>query len=225
MSRQALVTGGMRGIGASVVARLRADGSAVETLDVLDGADHQVDLADPAPLPDLGAVEVLVISAAITTTIAPAHRMSDEQWGRDIAVNLTGAYRVVRACLPGMRERELGPDRRRLEPRRDAGPPRPGRLRGVEGRAARDGPDRRGRERRPRDHGQRGAAGDHRDGDGQRDAVRGARRRSRDRTVRPPRPSRGGRGARRVPRLRGRRVHHRPGPRRSPAGWDSTRPR
>ena len=108
MSRQALVTGGMRGIGASVVARLRADGSAVKTLDLLDGADHQVDLADPAPLPDLGAVEVLVISAAITTTIAPAHRMSDEQWGRDIAVNLTGAYRVVRACLPGMREREWG---------------------------------------------------------------------------------------------------------------------
>jgi acetoacetyl-CoA reductase len=108
MSRRALVTGGMRGIGASAVARLLEAGFEVETLDVLEGADHRVDLADPAPLPDLGEVDVLVLSAAITTTIAPAHKMSDDQWGRDIAVNLTGAYRVVRACLPGMRERGFG---------------------------------------------------------------------------------------------------------------------
>ena len=108
MSPRALVTGGMRGIGANVVARLREAGLTVETLDVLEGADHRLDLADPAPLPDLGDVDVLVISAAITTTIAPAHRMSDEQWGRDIAVNLTGAYRIVRACLPGLRERGWG---------------------------------------------------------------------------------------------------------------------
>jgi NAD(P)-dependent dehydrogenase (short-subunit alcohol dehydrogenase family) len=107
-ARRALVTGGMRGIGASVVTRLREDGLEVETLDLLDGADHQLDLAGEAPLPDFGAVDVLVSSAAITTTIAPAHRMSDEQWQRDIAVNLTGAYRVARACLPGMRERGWG---------------------------------------------------------------------------------------------------------------------
>lgn len=108
MSRRALVTGGMRGIGAEVVARLAADGMEVVTLDVLPGATYEVDLADPAPLPDLGAVDVLVSSAAITTTIAPAHRMTDEQWRRDLDVNLTGAYRVLRACLPGMRERRHG---------------------------------------------------------------------------------------------------------------------
>ena len=108
MSRRALVTGGMRGIGAEVVARLTADGMDVVTLDVLPGATYEVDLADPAPLPDVGAVDVLVSCAAITTTIAPAHRMTDEQWRRDLDVNLTGAYRVVRACLPGMRERRHG---------------------------------------------------------------------------------------------------------------------
>ena len=34
--------------------------------------------------------------------------MTAEQWQRDIDVNLTGAFRVVQACLPGMRERGHG---------------------------------------------------------------------------------------------------------------------
>ena len=77
------------------------------TLDRDPGCDLQVDLASD-DLPDLGAVDVCVSNAAITDTIAPAHRMTDEQWERDIDVNLTGAYRAVRACLPGMRERAYG---------------------------------------------------------------------------------------------------------------------
>jgi NAD(P)-dependent dehydrogenase (short-subunit alcohol dehydrogenase family) len=34
--------------------------------------------------------------------------MTEEQWRRDIDVNLSGAFRVVQACLPGMRERGYG---------------------------------------------------------------------------------------------------------------------
>jgi acetoacetyl-CoA reductase len=34
--------------------------------------------------------------------------MTPEQWQRDIDVNLTGAFRVVQACLSGMRERGFG---------------------------------------------------------------------------------------------------------------------
>ena len=34
--------------------------------------------------------------------------MTPEQWQRDIDVNLTGAFRVVQACLGGMRERRFG---------------------------------------------------------------------------------------------------------------------
>jgi NAD(P)-dependent dehydrogenase (short-subunit alcohol dehydrogenase family) len=34
--------------------------------------------------------------------------MSAEKWSRDIDVNLTGSFRVIQACLPGMRERRFG---------------------------------------------------------------------------------------------------------------------
>ncbi|MFL5782401.1 MAG: SDR family oxidoreductase [Thermoleophilaceae bacterium] len=104
---RALVTGAARGIGAAIAARFRADGLEVVTLDRDEGCDLRVDLAAD-PLPDLGDVDVCVSNAAITTTIAPAHRMTEDQWSRDIAVNLSGAFRAVQACLPGMRERERG---------------------------------------------------------------------------------------------------------------------
>jgi NAD(P)-dependent dehydrogenase (short-subunit alcohol dehydrogenase family) len=104
---KALVTGAARGIGAAVASKLRADGMEVVTLDRAPGCDLQLDLrADDVPaMPD---VDVCVSNAGVTTTIAPAHRMTDEQWDLDLEVNLRGAYRVVRACLPGMRERGYG---------------------------------------------------------------------------------------------------------------------
>jgi NAD(P)-dependent dehydrogenase (short-subunit alcohol dehydrogenase family) len=104
---RALVTGAARGIGAAIADRLRADGFEVRTLDREPGCDLQVDLARD-PVPDQPDVDVCVANAAITTTIAPAHRMTDEQWQRDVDVNLTGAYRTARACLGGMRERGYG---------------------------------------------------------------------------------------------------------------------
>src|SRR5688500_4531926 len=104
---KALVTGGSRGIGAVIAARLRADGSDVVTLDKAPGSDLLVDVASDE-LPELGDIDVCVSNAAITTTIAPAHRMTPEQWQRDLDVNLTGAFRVIQACLPGMRERGHG---------------------------------------------------------------------------------------------------------------------
>jgi NAD(P)-dependent dehydrogenase (short-subunit alcohol dehydrogenase family) len=105
--RRALVTGAARGIGAAIADRLRADGLEVTTLDRDEGCDLQVDLRSDE-LPELGEIDVCVPNAAITDTLAPAHRMTAEQWAGDIEVNLTGAFRTVQACLPGMRERNWG---------------------------------------------------------------------------------------------------------------------
>jgi NAD(P)-dependent dehydrogenase (short-subunit alcohol dehydrogenase family) len=105
--KRALVTGGARGIGAAITERLRADGMEVVTLDRDEGCDHRLDLAVDL-LPDFGQVDVCVSNAAITDTVAPAHRMTPEQWARDIEVNLTGAFRVVQACLPAMRAQGWG---------------------------------------------------------------------------------------------------------------------
>jgi acetoacetyl-CoA reductase len=104
---RALVTGAAGGLGAAIADRLRADGLEVVTLDREPGCDLQLDLATE-PVPEQPDVDVCVANAARTATIAPAHRMSDEQWQGDVDVNLTGAYRTIRACLPGMRQRGYG---------------------------------------------------------------------------------------------------------------------
>jgi NAD(P)-dependent dehydrogenase (short-subunit alcohol dehydrogenase family) len=107
VSRRALVTGAARGIGAAIAERLRAEGFEVARADREEGCELRFDVALD-DLPDLSGFDVCVSNAGVTDTIAPAHRMTAEQWERDIGVNLTGAFRVVGACLPGMRDRGYG---------------------------------------------------------------------------------------------------------------------
>jgi acetoacetyl-CoA reductase len=104
---KALITGAARGIGAAIAARLADAGFEVVTLDREAGCDLQLDLRTDE-LPRLDDFDACVSNAAITDTVAPAHRMTPEQWARDIEVNLTGAFRAIQGCLPGMRERRHG---------------------------------------------------------------------------------------------------------------------
>ena len=106
---KALVTGAARagGIGAAIAARLRAGGLEVETLDREPGCTYQVDLVADA-LPPLDDIDVLVSNAGLPTIFGGAHSMDLERWQRDLSVNLTGSFRVVQACLRGMRERRFG---------------------------------------------------------------------------------------------------------------------
>jgi NAD(P)-dependent dehydrogenase (short-subunit alcohol dehydrogenase family) len=107
--RTALVTGASGGIGSAICERLRADGVSVRTMDVVGPADVVLDLrADPIPPEAVAGVDICVTAAGLVSNFAPAHSMSLQRWSRDVDVNLTGSFRVIQACLVGMRERGFG---------------------------------------------------------------------------------------------------------------------
>ena len=107
--RTALVTGAARdgSIGKAIVARLEADGMDVVTLDRAPGCTYQADIASDE-LPALDDIDVYVANAGLTTMFGAAHSMSIDKWRKDLDVNLTGTFRVLQQCLPGMRERRYG---------------------------------------------------------------------------------------------------------------------
>lgn len=86
---------------------LRAAGAAVaiERCDVT--AVDQVQKAVAAAERQLGPIDVLINNAGVSAS-APFASMDDELWARMLAVNLTGAYNVMRAVVPGMFERGRG---------------------------------------------------------------------------------------------------------------------
>jgi 2-dehydro-3-deoxy-L-rhamnonate dehydrogenase (NAD+) len=112
VSRTAIVTGGMSGLGQAAAARLADDGVKVLTLDVAKGADLLVDVTDPdavhAAAERVGPVDILVNSAGIVGPNAPLWEVSLEGWERTFAVNVRGTFNTCQAFVPGMRERGWG---------------------------------------------------------------------------------------------------------------------
>jgi NAD(P)-dependent dehydrogenase (short-subunit alcohol dehydrogenase family) len=104
----ALVTGGTRGIGASIAQRLKADGLKVVTLG-RSGGDVQADVADPASVQaafdeireKFGPVLILVNNAGVTAD-GLAIRMPDDDWTSVIDTNLTGAFNCTKRGLEDM---------------------------------------------------------------------------------------------------------------------------
>lgn len=109
LHRKALVTGAARegSIGKAIVARLEADGMEVVTLDRAAGCTYQADMSTDE-LPSLDDIDVYIANAGVTTMFGAAHTLSIDKWRKDLDVNLTGTFRVLQQCLPGMRERRYG---------------------------------------------------------------------------------------------------------------------
>lgn len=112
--RRALVTGAAGGIGASVVARLRAAGSKVAVADrdlsgveadahfpgdLLDGvyADGLASAAEDA----LGGLDIIVNNAGIITR-GPVTETSDADWRLSLGVNVEAPFRICRSAIPIM---------------------------------------------------------------------------------------------------------------------------
>ena len=112
MTRRALVTGGVSGLGLATAERLRADGIEVVTLDRTAGADVVLDITDEAAVAsavaELGAIDILVNSAGIVGPNQPLLEISTADWDQTFAVNVRGTFQLCRAVIPGMRERGWG---------------------------------------------------------------------------------------------------------------------
>jgi acetoacetyl-CoA reductase len=127
MARVALVTGGTRGIGHAVVARLKADGFSVAAGYANDEATAKA-TADKFGVmivkgnvgdfesckravaeveAELGPIDVLVNNAGITRD-SMLHKMTPEQWNEVIFVNLASLFNMSRQVIDGMRQRGYG---------------------------------------------------------------------------------------------------------------------
>jgi 3-oxoacyl-[acyl-carrier protein] reductase len=102
----------MSGLGAACAERLAAEGVEVVRLDVAAGADAMVDITDEqavrAALDHVGPADILVNSAGIVGPNAPLWEVSTADWERTFAVNVTGAFRLCHALVPGMVDRGWG---------------------------------------------------------------------------------------------------------------------
>ena len=108
--RTAIVTGGMQGIGAAIVKRLKASGAEVMVWD-LDGSPR-VDVSDPGSiqlaLKNHKKVDVLVNNAGIAGKNVPTVDYPIEEWERVLRINLTSQFLCCRAVAPLMVKAKYG---------------------------------------------------------------------------------------------------------------------
>lgn len=130
MSKTAIITGAGTGIGAGIALayakagyNLALAGRRVEPLEEIAGqcADAQVeiratDVADPQAVQSLakqtidafGRIDILVNNAGINTKKRHLSDLSDGDWERVMAINLSGAFYAFRAVLPQMKTQRDG---------------------------------------------------------------------------------------------------------------------
>jgi 3-oxoacyl-[acyl-carrier protein] reductase len=126
--RFALVTGASGGLGGAIARALHTQGASValsgtrrDALEALaaelgartfvlpcDLSDKQsVEALVPAAEAAMGGLDILVNNAGVARDNL-FMRIKDEEWDQVLAVNLTAAFRLSRACLRGMMRRRYG---------------------------------------------------------------------------------------------------------------------
>ncbi len=108
MARVAVVTGGASGIGRATAQLLEAEGVSVAVLDL--AGPEPVDVSEPSAVraavgavrDRLGPIDIVVNAAGIPSAGDIADDRYVEEWEKALAVNLTAAMHVVRACLPDL---------------------------------------------------------------------------------------------------------------------------
>lgn len=131
-SKVALVTGAGRGIGEAValelarqgvkvalVARSQAEINKVSAqIQELGGAGqcYSFDLSNVAGIEalvnrieaELGSIDIVINNAAVAGPFGPSWEIDPAEWTQAVEVNLIAPFRLARAALPGMRERNWG---------------------------------------------------------------------------------------------------------------------
>lgn len=106
--RNVLLTGGARGIGAAISARLRGEGHFVHA-----PTRGELDLSSPSSIDDFlkayrcDPVDVLINNAGINV-LRPIAEIDDATWQSMVQVNLTAALRLTQAFAPAMAMRGWG---------------------------------------------------------------------------------------------------------------------
>jgi NAD(P)-dependent dehydrogenase (short-subunit alcohol dehydrogenase family) len=123
----ALVTGGGRGIGASIARELTGAGARVavaartreqvqEVADEVGGLALELDVTDAAAVEravaetqrELGPIDLLCANAGIGGPDGKPWEVDPADWWRTFEVNVLGVYLCARAVIPGMLERGRG---------------------------------------------------------------------------------------------------------------------
>lgn len=127
MSKVAIVTGGTRGIGATIAKALLAEGYKV-AVNYAGNSDAAAAFTKETGIPaykwsvadydacaegiakveaDLGPIDILVNNAGITRD-AMFHKITPEQWKDVVDTNLSGVFNMTHPIWCGMRDRKFG---------------------------------------------------------------------------------------------------------------------
>jgi len=130
--KTAFVTGSARGIGKAIALTLARDGADVAVSDINFPGVKEVseeiirmgrrsmslmmDVSDIASVrkafeearKKMGEIDILVNNAGITTNVATVIKMSEENWNRELSINLSGAFYCTKQVLADMVARKWG---------------------------------------------------------------------------------------------------------------------